>query len=107
LYDRNGNAAWHEDDAVEAALDAKWKVHGKLEPRWFRENPDTRTPEQILAAGVAGVHRRAGKRAAMLVEQGKLDAAGVEAWVVDETARVKAEFSASDDAKLKAIGEAL
>ena len=107
LYDRNGNPSFHEDDAVEAALDMKWTVHRKLEPRYFRENPDKRTPEQKLAAGVDGVHRRAAKRAAILVGKGELTEEGVAAWLVEEVARVKAEFSAHEDSKYKAIGEAL
>lgn len=129
LYDRNGNVVFFPDSEIEAALKEKWLVHRRTEPRWFKENPDKRTSEEKLSAGIEGVHRRATIRAGRIKASAyanleRMIAAGtvppekaaemrekideqLAGFVEQETARVMAKFLASDNPKQKAIAEGM
>lgn len=109
LYDRTGNEVWCEDDEVEAKLAETWTVHHRKEPRYFEENPDTRTEEEKATQGAERAKRRAKKKTEQRVMAGVLEAKDFQTEVAAETRRVKAELLASDPerpdhAKLVAIG---
>lgn len=107
LYDRTGNEVFVEDDEVAEKLEETWMVHHRVEPRYFLENPDTRTDQEKAVEGAKRAHLRARKKIERAVLNGVFKADEFKAELATEIANVKAELLTSGDPKLMAIGKLL